>query len=141
MIDRRFGQSRYGEAERSAMPHHTRRKRMSNITLDELECLNDANLYALLVEIRRIYELAEKIKDQAKILEVEHLRAKFRRDANNLFDLIDAFEDKYIPEPNSGCWLWIGARDSYGYGLFRENRAHIFSYRSGAVRAASDGVS
>lgn len=22
--------------------------------------------------------------------------------------LIQRFEDKYIPEPNSGCWIWIG---------------------------------
>lgn len=25
-------------------------------------------------------------------------------------------EDKYIPEPNTGCWLWIGAEDDKGYG-------------------------
>jgi predicted XRE-type DNA-binding protein len=26
------------------------------------------------------------------------------------------FEEKYIPEPNSGCWLWIGSSDKDGYG-------------------------
>jgi hypothetical protein len=25
--------------------------------------------------------------------------------------------DKISPEPNSGCWLWIGASDALGYGL------------------------
>ena len=25
-------------------------------------------------------------------------------------------EDKFIPEPNSGCWLWIAAQDPRGYG-------------------------
>ena len=26
-------------------------------------------------------------------------------------------EDQYMPEPNSGCWLWIGPNDGiYGYG-------------------------
>lgn len=28
--------------------------------------------------------------------------------------LLARFEQKYIPEPNSGCWLWIGAVRSYG---------------------------
>jgi hypothetical protein len=31
--------------------------------------------------------------------------------------LRDRFEEKYIPEPNSGCWLWTGALNSKGYGL------------------------
>lgn len=26
------------------------------------------------------------------------------------------FEEKYIPEPNSGCWLWVGAIIPQGYG-------------------------
>lgn len=26
-----------------------------------------------------------------------------------------AFEAKYIPEPNSGCWLWLGALNNKGY--------------------------
>lgn len=28
------------------------------------------------------------------------------------------FADRYIPEPNSGCWLWTGEIDAYGYGSF-----------------------
>lgn len=24
--------------------------------------------------------------------------------------------DKWMPEPNSGCWLWLGAEDENGYG-------------------------
>lgn len=31
------------------------------------------------------------------------------------------FEDKYMPEPNSGCWLWIGAIVPSKAGLFRGN--------------------
>jgi hypothetical protein len=31
----------------------------------------------------------------------------------------ERFESKYIPEPNSGCWLWMGARVSKGYGSIR----------------------
>lgn len=29
------------------------------------------------------------------------------------------FERHYIPEPNSGCWLWLGRLDRKGYGYFR----------------------
>jgi hypothetical protein len=36
------------------------------------------------------------------------------------------------PEPNSGCWLWIGCSEKGGYGFLRVNgkniRAHRFSY-------------
>lgn len=45
------------------------------------------------------------------------------------------FERKYIPEPNSGCWLWIGLLHEGGYGEFRlpckgrRIRAHVYSYQ------------
>lgn len=28
------------------------------------------------------------------------------------------FEAKFMPEPNSGCWLWIGSTKTEGYGNF-----------------------
>jgi hypothetical protein len=45
-------------------------------------------------------------------------------------------EEKFMrfvmPEPNSGCWLWVGGEQRYGYGSFRLNKkghmAHKFSY-------------
>lgn len=43
--------------------------------------------------------------------------------------MLDRFMDKVSPEPNSGCWLWTGAVNDSGYGLFRNNeRAHRVSY-------------
>ena len=30
--------------------------------------------------------------------------------------ILDLHADKIIPEPNSGCWFWIGAADANGYG-------------------------
>ena len=49
--------------------------------------------------------------------------------------ILARFEDKYIPEPNSGCWLWIGGKTSMGYGQIGLGRrdegdilAHRFSY-------------
>jgi hypothetical protein len=40
-----------------------------------------------------------------------------------------AFDDCYIPEPNSGCWLWLRARNSKGYGTYRKSTyAHRLSW-------------
>src|SRR5262245_23352848 len=35
-------------------------------------------------------------------------------------------EDRYIPEPNSGCWLWIGSIAKNGYGRLGRG---IFAHR------------
>ena len=30
--------------------------------------------------------------------------------------LLERFNEKYMKEPDSGCWLWLAARSSYRYG-------------------------
>lgn len=35
-------------------------------------------------------------------------------------DLLERFEAKYIPVPWTGCWIWIGALNSKGYGNISE---------------------
>lgn len=49
--------------------------------------------------------------------------------------MLDRFSSKYTPEPNSGCWLWIGGVNEMGYGIFgvgekteRVAKAHRVSY-------------
>jgi hypothetical protein len=47
--------------------------------------------------------------------------------------LMERFERWYIPEPNSGCWIWLGALTPKGYGWFyypprNMVRAHVCSY-------------
>lgn len=46
---------------------------------------------------------------------------------------IERFLEKTIPEPNSGCWLWIAGGRYKGYGSFRvgekKQSAHRVSYR------------
>ena len=47
---------------------------------------------------------------------------------------LERFEASYIPEPNSGCWLWIGNQiDRKGYGRFtidgRNGPAHRAAWR------------
>lgn len=43
---------------------------------------------------------------------------------------IDTFNEKYIPEPMSGCWLWTGALSgSMGYGFMRRFPGEHASYK------------
>jgi hypothetical protein len=35
--------------------------------------------------------------------------------------MMERFEKKFIPEPNSGCWLWTAAAKGDGYGHFALN--------------------
>lgn len=39
------------------------------------------------------------------------------------------FWERVIPEPNSGCWLWVGGRARYGYGTFYLNGRHVYAHR------------
>lgn len=32
------------------------------------------------------------------------------------------FDQRYIPEPNSGCWLWLGKWNFFGYGIFLDSQ-------------------
>lgn len=46
---------------------------------------------------------------------------------------IERFEQYYIPEPNSGCWLWTAALGKAGYGWFyypprNMVRAHVVAW-------------
>lgn len=48
-----------------------------------------------------------------------------------LFDprLPDRFWRKVIPEPNSGCWLWLGAANSAGYGQTWDGKRVVYAHR------------
>jgi len=35
---------------------------------------------------------------------------------------MDRFLEKVEPEPMSGCWLWLGARQPFGYGVLNISR-------------------
>ena len=47
-------------------------------------------------------------------------------------EFCERFLSKVMPEPNSGCWLWVGTVNDRGYGTFwngkKTYRAHRFSY-------------
>lgn len=46
--------------------------------------------------------------------------------------LLSKLEARYVPEPNSGCWLWLGKVNEKGYGQIywkgRQPVAHRVSY-------------
>lgn len=70
----------------------------------------------------------------------DHSADRGQRHASKPLDepYIAKFHTKYIPEPNSGCWIWLDfLSGSLGYGYFYLNgshsarvriRAHRFSY-------------
>lgn len=47
-------------------------------------------------------------------------------------DIKTRFERFIMPEPNTGCWLWMARINQRGYGIFGQSkikhRAHRFSY-------------
>ncbi len=53
---------------------------------------------------------------------------------NDISSIQRRFEEKYIPEPNSGCWLWMACLSKKGYGelMMRHSKrvelAHRISY-------------
>lgn len=43
--------------------------------------------------------------------------------------LPERFWDKVIPDPNTGCWLWVGAIGKGGYGNFYFQGRHVNAHR------------
>src|SRR3990167_1418184 len=42
---------------------------------------------------------------------------------------IELFEAKYIPEPMSGCWIWLASLNRWGYARFQDSgQAHRKAY-------------
>lgn len=52
-------------------------------------------------------------------------RGKWARPAQTF----QAMEDNSIPEPNSGCLLWLGAMNQFGYGRARLNGKRMVAHR------------
>ncbi len=46
---------------------------------------------------------------------------------------VERFEQHIMPEPNTGCWLWMSTDNGWGYGYFyyhgHQVGAHRFSYQ------------
>ena len=48
----------------------------------------------------------------------------------NIPPLSALFESRYIPEPNSGCWLWLGSVSYRGYGNCRKVPGYFHAHRA-----------
>jgi len=48
------------------------------------------------------------------------------------------FHERYIPEPNSGCWLWETAVGSDGYGKISHRQRHWQAHRLSWVMHRGD---
>lgn len=48
--------------------------------------------------------------------------------------LARTFEERYVPEPNTGCWIWMGRLDRDGYGIIsiagKSRKAHRYAYQT-----------
>lgn len=58
-------------------------------------------------------------------------RSRHMTDQPTAQDTVARFERKVFPEPNSGCWLWMGQINRGGYGTFylnRNTKAHRVSW-------------
>jgi hypothetical protein len=44
--------------------------------------------------------------------------------------VLERFEEKYIPEPNSGCWLWTASTFKGGYGQFWTGQKYTGAHRA-----------
>ena len=51
--------------------------------------------------------------------------------------LPDQFWSKVMPEPMSGCWLWVGCVSDRGYGMIRIARRATYAHR--LARQAATG--
>ncbi len=52
-----------------------------------------------------------------------------QRHAERAIPLINRFNDKWMPEPNSGCWLWMGNTGRQGYGEIKIRCKSFLAHR------------
>ena len=46
----------------------------------------------------------------------------------------ERFDEKWSPEPNTGCWLWEAGTNHDGYGQFRSGGERVLAHRYAYVR-------
>ena len=66
-----------------------------------------------------VSEIAARLGRTTVAVAVHAKQALGLRHRNSQRTLAEQFMDHVAPEPNSGCWLWIGSIDHKGYGGLR----------------------
>lgn len=89
-------------------------------------------------------QLADVVGTSRKYVTHILYRNNLRPSLVQISDPVAAFESRYVPEPNSGCWLWLGSLSTTGYGRMtisrRQVQAHRFSYEThkGTIPAGAE---
>jgi len=52
--------------------------------------------------------------------------------------IINRFHDRYIKDPDTGCWEWQAAKQGIGYGQFNDGKKHWLAHRFAAKIAGMD---
>jgi predicted transcriptional regulator len=77
------------------------------------------------------------IQEKANFSNFQRLRKRNK-------SLIDKIQSRYIPEPNSGCWIWLGHIKKNGYGSLtigeKNFQAHRLSYEAHVGKIPEDKV-
>jgi hypothetical protein len=85
-----------------------------------------------LAEIVLAYETAGTVCGAARLLGVAvagvHRRLRAANVDTSLPSALVRFNSKHIPEPMSGCWLWLDELER-GYGRLRIGRRRVFAHR------------
>lgn len=56
-------------------------------------------------------------------------------------DFFDRFFERYVEEPMSGCWIWLGSTMADGYGNFTLGQRVYYAHRSSYEAVNGDGSS
>jgi predicted transcriptional regulator len=62
------------------------------------------------------------IKEKAVFSDFQRMRKKNTK-------VIDKIQSRYIPEPNSGCWIWMGNIKKNGYGSLTVGKKNMYAHR------------
>lgn len=79
----------------------------------------------------RIIECSHKIS--ARGLCKKHYTRLLRTGRTSLKTIKERLLEKSIPEPNTGCWLWIKHCNEWGYGRLRVNGKKTLAPRASYV--------
>ncbi|MFB9952083.1 HNH endonuclease [Rhizobium puerariae] len=56
-------------------------------------------------------------------------------------DFFERFFERYIEEPMTGCWIWLGSRGKAGYGNFTLDRRVYYAHRTAYEATHGEGSS
>jgi hypothetical protein len=88
-------------------------------------CSRSCQIKALSLNSERVSIFNDRLRRRNNITAI-------RKSAHTIYDFMDRIE--IYPPPSflnklGGCWLYTGPINTYGYGAFKNQGAHIYSYK------------